>query len=401
MSDGRVQRLNETSVETMRPMALNRRRFLVATGGIAASAILAACGGSKATDTPKPAANSPATGASTAPATAASSAVSGSPVSTTGAAGSVAASTSAAGTTVAGTSATGTSVSGTRAAGSAVTGASATGAGSAGTRPAGSAITGSPITGTTAAGSPGAGVVGQPLVIEAVEYAFRTLGSIPAGVTTVQLRNLGKENHEAQFVRLNQGVSIDQLLAALQQAGNGPPPDIFTYEGGPAEIVPNRTSEVILNFREGQYALLCFVEAPDKQPHAAKGMYLPITVTAASGATTALPAGSGSVALGSGAIGLPDTIPAGRSTFRLTNQGQSPRAFFVGGIPADKTLADLQQALTNPNGPPSWFQANGGMDGIGPGSMSAVVLNLTPGKYAVVDVPFGDEQPAGKIITVA
>jgi hypothetical protein len=384
----------------VRPVAINRRRFLALAGSIAGGAILAACGGSKATNTPQAAASSPTTGASAAPTTAASSAVSGSPVGATRAAGSATAGTTTTGTTAASTSATGTGVTGTRAAGSAVTGTSATGTGVAGTRPAGSAIIGSPITGTTAAGSPGAGVVGPLLAIDATEYAFKTLGSIPAGVTTVQLRNLGKENHEAQFVRLNQGVTIDQLLAALQAAGNGPPPDIFTYEGGPAEIVPNRTSEVILNFREGQYALLCFVAAPDKQPHAAKGMYLPITVTAASGATTAIPTGSGAIALGSGAIGLPDTLPAGRSTFRLTNQSQSPRALFVGSIPADKTVADLQQALADPNGPPPWFQANGGMDGIGPGSTSAVVLNLTPGKYAVVDVAFGNEPPTGKIITV-
>jgi hypothetical protein len=390
----------------VRPVAINRRRFLALAGSIAGGAILAACGGSKATNTPQAAASSPTTGASAAPTTAASSAVSGSPVGATRTAGSVTTGTTttgatAASTSAAGTSATGTGVTGTRAAGSAAVGTSATGTGVAGTRPAGSATTGSPITGTTAAGSPGAGVVGQLLAIDATEYAFKTLGSIPAGVTTVQLRNLGKENHEAQFVRLNQGVTIDQLLAALQAAGNGPPPDIFTYEGGPAEIVPNRTSEVILNFREGQYALLCFVEAPDKQPHAAKGMYLPITVKAASGAAATLPAGSGAIALGSGAIGLPDTLPAGRSTFRLTNQSQSPRALFVGNIPADKTVADLQQALADPNGPPPWFQANGGMDGIGSGSTSAVVLNLTPGKYAVVDVAFGDEPPTGKIITAA
>jgi hypothetical protein len=396
----------EPTTETTRSVALNRRQFLTLAGGTAASAILAACGGSKATDTPKPAASSSTVGASAGPTTAASSAVSGSPVVATGVAGSATAGTSATGatavsTTAAGTSVAGTSTTGTRAASSAVAGTSATGTGVAGTRPAGSAITGAPITGTTAAGSPSAGVVGQPLAIEATEYAFKTLGSIPAGVTTVQLRNLGKENHEAQLVKLNQGVSIDQLLAAFQQAGNGPPPpDIFTFEGGPAETVPNRTSEVVLNLREGQYALLCFVEAPDKQPHAAKGMVLPITVTAASGAAAALPAGSGTIALGSGTIGVPDSIAAGRSTFRVTNQGKSPRAFFVGSIPADKTLADLQQALADPNGPPPWFQANGGMDGLGPGGTGAVVLTFAPGKYAAVDVAFSDEPPTGKIITV-
>src|SRR5947209_1153789 len=168
--------------ETNRLAALTtvgRRRFLALTGGFAASAILAACGGSAATDTPRP--SSPTTGA--APTTAAASAAT-SPIR---AAGSVTTGTTAAGTTTTGTTTTGTTA------------------------------VGSATTGTTTAGS------GQVLAIDASEYAFKTLGSVPGGVTTVQLRNIGKEPHEAQFIKLNPGVTLDQVIAALQQ--NGPPPD--------------------------------------------------------------------------------------------------------------------------------------------------------------------------------
>ncbi|GEM_PF-97921 len=69
---------------------LSRRRFLAATSALSASAALAACGGSSATDTPKPAAGAttaPATGASTS-APAASSAAP--PAATTGVASSAA-----------------------------------------------------------------------------------------------------------------------------------------------------------------------------------------------------------------------------------------------------------------------------------------------------------------------
>jgi hypothetical protein len=326
---------------------LGRRRFLLIAGAAAGSAILSACGGSNATDTPKAAA----------PTTAAPTTAAGSSAATTGptaaAAGSApAASTSAASSVASATrpaasTTSGATTSGTTAASSSVAGA--------GTRPVGSVVTtGSVASGTTtASGSASAGAGGQTLVIEATEYAFKTLGSIPAGVTTVQLKNLGKEDHEAQFVRLNDGVTVEQFLTAIQQAGQGEPPPIFTYEGGPAEIVPNKTAEVMLNFQPGQYMLLCFVNAPDGQPHAAKGMILPIKVNAAAGAAATLPAGKGTITLGAASgLDLPATLPAGKSQYRVTNQGTGPHAFFFGGTPADKTIDDVNAELAKPDAPP-------------------------------------------------
>jgi len=375
-------------IETDR-VALNRRRFLAMAGGIAGSAILAACGGSTATDTPKPAAPTTAAPIASAPTTAAA---------TTG--GATTAGSAASGTRPAGATTSAATTSGTTAAN-----ASASGTGAAGTRPAGSAVTtGSAAAGTTtASGSVSAGAGGQTLVIEASEYAFKTLGSIPAGVTTVQLKNLGKEHHEAQFVRLNEGVTPEQFLAAIQQAGDGPPPDIFSFEGGPAEILSNKTAEVMLNFAPGQYMLVCFVDAPDGQPHVAKGMVLPVKVVAATGPAAALPAGKGTITLGAAnGFDLPATLPAGKSQYRVTNQGTGPRAFFVGGIPADKTIDDVNAELAKPDsGPPPWFQQAGGMGGLKPNGSGVVTLDLTPGKYVAVDVAFGPDKPFGKVFMVA
>jgi hypothetical protein len=398
VSDGRAQRLIETAA-TMRPVALNRRRFLAVTGGMAASAILAACGGSTATDTPKPAATSAPTTA--APASSAATPAAASSVATAG--GTTAAGTTAAGSAASGTRPVGSTTSAATASGTTAASANATGA--AGTRPAGSAVTTGSVTSgtTTASGSASAGTSGQTLVVEAAEYSFKTLGSIPAGATTVQLKNLGKEDHEAQFVRLNDGVTVEQFLTAMQQAGDGEPPPIFTYEGGPAEIVPNKTAEVMLNFQPGQYVLLCFVSAPDGQPHAAKGMVLPITVNAATGSAAALPAGKGTIALGTtNGFDLPATLPAGKSQYRVTNQGAGPRAFFFGSIPADKTIDDVNAALASQDsGPPPWFQSSGGMDGLKPNGSGVVTLDLAPGKYVAVDVAYGPDKPFAKVFTVS
>ncbi len=395
-----VQRADDT-----RPATLNRRRFLALTGSVAAGAILAACGGT-ATDTPKPAAptaNAPTTAAPAITATTAAA----SPAATGGAPAASASATTV-GTTAASSAST---VSGTRPAASTTSGATTTGTtaasgtGVSGTRPAGSAVTtGSAPSGTTtASGSASAGTSGQTLVIEASEYSFKTLGSIPAGVTTVQMKNLGKENYEAQIVRLNDGITPEQFIAAIQAAGDGEPPPIFTYEGGPAEIVPNKTAEVVLNLQQGQYMLLCFVNAPDGQPHIAKGMILPIKVNAVSGVATTLPAGKGTLALGTAnGFDLPATLPTGKSQYRVTNQGAGPHAFFVGSIPADKTIDDVNAELAKQDaGPPPWFKANGGIDGLKSNGSGVVTLDLAPGKYVAVDVAFGPDKSFAKVFTVS
>ncbi len=196
-------------------------------------------------------------------------------------------------------------------------------------------------------------------------------------------------------------MTLEQILAAIQQSGAGEPPPIFTYEGGPAEIVSGKTSEVTLAFQPGKYVLLCFVAAPDGQPHVAKGMLLPVKVNAASGPVGALPAGKGAITLGAASgLELPATITVGKSQYRVTNQGSGPRAFFIGGIPADKTIDDVNAELAKPDAPPPpWFTANGGMDGLKPNGTGVVTFDLMPGKYVALDIPFGNEKPSAKVFT--
>jgi len=406
VNDLRILPATEQGMSQVRPALLDRRRFLALTGSVAAGAILAACGGSTATDTPKPAAPTASATTTAAPAASAPTTAAASSVAPTTGATTVSGSATTAGTTAAGSAASGTRPAASTASGATTTGtAAASGTGVSGTRPAGSAVTtGSVTTGTTtASGSATTGAAGQTLVVEASEYSFKTLGSIPAGITTVQMKNVGKENHEAQFVRLNDGVTLEQFLAAIQQAGQGEPPPIFTYEGGPAEIVANKTSEVVLNFQTGQYVLLCFVTAPDGQPHAAKGMVLPVKVNAATGSAGTLPTGKGTIVLGAAnGFDLPATLSAGKSQYRVMNQGQTPRAFFIGSIPADKTIDDINAELAKPDSPPPpWFTQNGGMDAVKPNGSGVVTLDLAPGKYAAVDVPFSNDKPFGKVFTVS
>jgi len=266
-----------------------------------------------------------------------------------------------------------------------------------------------PLGTTVAAASVASGTVsspasqiGQSLVVMAVEYGFQTDGSVPAGLTTIQLKNFGLETHEVGFVRLNEGATADQFRTAAttdEQSAY----QLGTLEGGPNRIGPRGTSEVILNLVQGQYALACFVNTADGVTHASKGMIVPLRVTAATAPATPLPIGNGTVILGGNASEWPAMLPSGRSMYRVTNKADAVREFFIGRLATGKTVDDLQHALADPaaNNPPDWFEAFGGMEGLKPTGMGIVILDLKPGNYAAVDNPLAAGEPTFKGYTVA
>ncbi len=346
---------------------LGRRRFLIIAGATAGSAILAACGGSKATDTPKPAATTAA------PTTAAPTSAAASAAAATRPAGSVAA--SAVVSTPAPTATTAPVA--TAAASSAVA-----------TRPAGSAVASS-VSATTASGSAAAGTTGgiQTMVIEAFDYGYKTLGSIPGGPTRVQMKNTGKDLHHAQFMLLNTGVTPDQLGAAFAKG-----PDaafgLVTFPGGPGAILPGGNAEVILNLPEGQYMIACFIASADKIPHLAKGMLVPLKVTAAPAVAAPLPAVNGTITLFDFNFTMPDTLPAGKSMYTVANTGAQFHEFSVNQLPPGKTADDVKAYFAAPPSGPPPIIPMGGMNALTKGNTGIVVLDLTPGNYvAICNVP--------------
>lgn len=244
--------------------------------------------------------------------------------------------------------------------------------------------------------------IGQLLVVMAVEYGFQTNGTIPAGLTTIQLKNFGKEVHEVGFLRLKEGATADQFREAVKK-DEETAYALGTLEGGPNRIGSQGTSEVILDLVSGQYVLACFVNTTDGITHAAKGMVLPLQVTAVTTPAAPLPTGSGTFTLGGNGSDWPTTLAAGKGMYRVTNKVDAAREFFIGRLATGKTVDDLKQALADPaaNSPPDWFEPFGGMEGLKPNGMGIVRLDLKPGTYAAVDTPLGEGEPTLKGYTVA
>jgi len=266
--------------------------------------------------------------------------------------------------------------------------------------------TGVPATGGTAmaSGTPVSPTVGQLLVIRAAEYSFQTMGSIPGGVTTIRLQNTGKEPHNAQLARLNDGVTADQLIAALKSdlANNGNTAvALVTPAGGPNAVVGGGTVEVIQDLKASQYMALSTVVNAPGMSDAARGMVLPLTVTAP-GPAVALPLVSDTITLANDDFNLPP-LTTGRKLYQVVNAGAQPADFQIIGIATGKTLDDVKQYLAGspaataagtpgatPSMPAPMAAASGpipvtggaGIATLAPGESGIAVLDLAAGEYA-------------------
>lgn len=222
------------------------------------------------------------------------------------------------------------------------------------------------------------------LVIEAVEYGFRTNGSIPAGMTMVQMKNLGQEDHQTQFLRLNDGVTLPQLQATFQKDQHEGE-KLATLVGGPGTAAAGGMSTAMLDLQAGQYLLACFIPGRDGISHAAKGMVLPLQVTAQTGAAAPAPATQGTVAMKEFSFALStSTLPVGRSMVAVVNEGAQSHEFGLLRLAPGKTAADVTHYFaTPPTGPPP-FSAAGGLTALSPGQRGIAALDLTPGNYAAI-----------------
>jgi hypothetical protein len=313
----------ETSTRHERKSMVRRRHFLTLIGGVAGSGLLAACGaGTPAPPTPTPAPIPPPPTTPPVP-----------------------------------------------------TAVSATAANASASSPSGT---------TSASGQ----ATGQVLVIEAVEYGFKAMASVPGGQMTIQIRNLGREPHYAHLFHLNDGVTTERYMSALQQdlkARDSAASDaLATQMGGPGTAIPGSTVAVIQDLRPGQYVIGCFVANDKGVPHAALGMVLPLMVTAPTGQATAAPAVNGVITLTDTGFDLPGAIPAGKSMYRVVNGGTKPHELSLLGLTPGKTVADLQRYFAAPPAGPPPLTSSAGIAGLDPGQSGIVILDLTPGAYAVL-----------------
>ncbi len=223
--------------------------------------------------------------------------------------------------------------------------------------------------------------------VEAVDYSFKAPESATAGWTRVTLTNSGTEPHHVQFLRLNDGVTLQQFEDALNKA-EGPALAMTTLVGGVGAVHPGGTASSVIDLPAGEYAIVCFITSPsDNMAHHAKGMIKGLTVKAGDGAVAAEPKSDLSVHLKDYTFEMPDKLPAGRVTIQVVNDGPELHEFNILQLQDGKTADDVTKFLGGAGGPPP-FAPVGGMNGLAVGAKGYAELNLAPGKYvAICNIP--------------
>ncbi len=113
--------------------------------------------------------------------------------------------------------------------------------------------------------------------IRLTDFAFAT-GEIAAGTHTFYVVNDGPQIHEIQLVRLNDGTTTQEFMAALAPGAAGPPPGALL--GGPGALSMGEGDYWTVTLKPGSYLFLCFVpDAASGAPHFVRGMIREVKVS--------------------------------------------------------------------------------------------------------------------------
>jgi hypothetical protein len=219
------------------------------------------------------------------------------------------------------------------------------------------------------------------VTIVANDFAFQAPSEIPAGLTRFVLKAQGKHIHHATIARLEDGKTVTDLMAAFKAPG--PPPSWVSFVGGPNVPDPGAEANATVDLAPGNYALICFVDTPDKVPHFAKGMFHGFTVTPATAAVPA-PNADISLVLSDYAFTFDKPLTAGRHTIKVENTATQDHEIELVRLAPGKTLADFEKWLAAGMAGPPPGNAVGGVAGMKPGAVNYFDVDLTPGEYVAI-----------------
>src|SRR5215217_3206780 len=183
---------------------------------------------------------------------------------------------------------------------------------------------------TAAAPTTSATTSSAPNVVEinASDYKFDAPDSIPAGLTTFKLNDIGKEMHHATLIKLDSGRTFNDLMAGLKNMKPGtPPPGWVIPAGGPNAAAPNSSSSLTAVLQPGNYAIVCFIPDAKGVPHVAHGRAKGITVTQNASANMSEPNADITVTLKDYQFDFSKPLTAGKHTIKVVTAPGQPHEF--------------------------------------------------------------------------
>ncbi len=233
----------------------------------------------------------------------------------------------------------------------------------------------------------------KPVEVDAADYAYVMPDRIKGGVVSMRFRNTGKELHEFALVRIGEGHTVDDALAALEKSGDDLP--WLTDVAGPPALTPGATITVTRRLEPGTYAFLCYFPNTRGVPHVKLGMARRFTVAGDSGAE--LPKPDAVITAEPKRFDVPE-LQAGKQTIELRNASGFERGFELSTLNPGRTEADkarwaakIESTGRLPRDPVP-VTALGAMQSIPSGTSVYLTLDLEAGRtYHLVEDESGIE----------
>ena len=233
---------------------------------------------------------------------------------------------------------------------------------------------------TTTTASPAAP---QELVVRTRDFVFADVpDTVQSGITTIRLLNEGPDMHHVQLMRIEEGHTFEELMTAM--SSSGAPPAWVTDVGGPNTPVPGGESAATLDLKPGTYAMICFIPAPDGQPHVMKGMVRPLTVVPSATASAPMPPAQVTMTLNDYTFDTNIPLVAGKQVVNVTNAAAQSHEVLVVKLEPGKTVDDVVRFIEKPAGAPPGAPI-GGTTAIKAGETNQIMLDLlSGGDYAFI-----------------
>jgi len=220
------------------------------------------------------------------------------------------------------------------------------------------------------------------VAVKATDFAFEAPAQVPAGAVTIQLENQGKELHQAQLIKLEDGKTVQDLGAAFKT--HGPPPSWMKFVGGPNGVAPGQQSNSTSVLAPGQYAYICLIPSPDGVLHAAKGMVRPFEViVASSNAANTQPETDVTIKLVDYDFQSSQPLAAGKQRILVENMGPQAHELVLVKLAPGKTIEDFATWAESMKGPPPALPV-GGVGALEKGMRGAFTADLTAGDYGLI-----------------
>lgn len=212
------------------------------------------------------------------------------------------------------------------------------------------------------------------------DYFFHAPDTIPSGRVAFRLNVKGGHGHVMDLIRLDQGKTLKDLMAA----GEGAADSLWAVSvGGGVSGVEAASPTYTLSLKPGRYVMLCYFGDSTHTPHFMKGMIKEVIAVPNAGVLP-LPRPDLTVQTVDYSYSYSTPISAGSRTIAVVNASQQPHEMVMKRL---KDGASLEQALaredsTDPKGPSPW-EPFGGVGDIPAGDTIMMQHTFKPGHYLV------------------